>query len=103
MATKERVKRDVAELAARSRSVRFAEIQRLMNQVNLLDGYSVRSREVNHGTMFYVSDGRRTETVQVNDNTGRSPHVLRVYVDAVIEALELLGLGSDADDQEGND
>jgi hypothetical protein len=49
----ERVKRDIADIASRPKSVRFNEIENVVAQLSKL-GYRVSSRKTREGVMFTV-------------------------------------------------
>jgi hypothetical protein len=87
MATLERIRRDIAELATRPRSVRLDEIERIVTHLGQL-GYSVNVRQVRHGRLFRVEDKLFGAT---QHNPGSS-QIRECYVRNFLEMMEELGL-----------
>jgi hypothetical protein len=87
MAELVRIKTEIAQLAARRKSVRFSEIEKLVAQLKGL-GFRVDSRRVRHGTMFLVGD----RTFQITSHNRGSGHIKSCYVDTFLDAMTDLGL-----------
>lgn len=87
MATEDRVKAEIAEIAQRKNAVDFGEIERIVNQLGQL-GYPTRSRRTKETVLFRVGRVR----FGVCDHNPGGKHVKACYVKAFLEAMIELGL-----------
>jgi hypothetical protein len=87
MADLDKLKAEIAALATRRKSVRFAEVKRIVSQLGKL-GYEAGSREVRHGELFWVGD----RTFQITSHNKGSSHIKSYAVDVFLDAMIDLGL-----------
>jgi hypothetical protein len=87
MADLERLKKEIADIARRPKAVRFAEIDRIVNQLGIL-GFDTAVRRGKETVLFRV-EGERFGVC--DHNPGRQ-HVKRVYVKEFLGAMANLGL-----------
>lgn len=87
MAELARLKTEIAGLAGHRKTVRMADIERIVGQLAKL-GYETKSKTVRHGTLFKVAD----QTFQVSAHSKSGSYVLKAYVDNFLEAMLSLGL-----------
>jgi hypothetical protein len=87
MADRERVKADIAAMATRPNAVRLEEIERIVNQLQLL-GFKTVRKDGLHSTLFRVGAERFTLCAH---NAGRK-ELKPVYVRAFLSAMAELGL-----------
>lgn len=83
----ERLKRDIRDIANRPKAVAFEEIERIVNQLQLL-GYSANSRPTKHGYIFRVDD----EIFHVSKHNPGSSQLKVCYVREFLGAMINLGL-----------
>jgi hypothetical protein len=91
MASLDRIKADIADLAQRPNAVRFEEIERIIDQLQRI-GYEVSARQATHGKLFRV--GKNQPFMAARPNSGDS-HIRSVYVRVFLEAMITLGLFED--------
>ena len=90
MADVDRIKKAISEIANRPKSVRFAEIERIVNQLKLA-GKGVRHRRTKESHLFNV-DGAKFGVCSHNPG---SSHIRSVYVADFLRAMAELGLYED--------
>jgi hypothetical protein len=93
MADVERVKREIREIAGRSKNVKIGEIQRIVKQLGEL-GFLVESRETSHGVMFQVG----TEIFHVCTHNRGSSQLKQYTVQEFLDRMTNLGLLKDEED-----
>lgn len=86
MASLDRVRADIRELANRPKNVEFDEVQRIVKQLG--EFYATSSRSTRHGTLFNVG-GRRFFVCSHNPGNAQ---IKKCYVDDFIDAMTDLGL-----------
>ena len=87
MADIERLKTDIQGMAGRIKSVRFSEIERIVNQLERL-GYSVVRRRTSDGWFFNIAGARFTVVIH---NRGQS-QLKSCYVKEFLVAMMELDL-----------
>ena len=83
----ERVKAEIARMAARPNTVTFDELERVVEQLGQI-GFDVRSKPGRHSHLFRVGDQKVTVC---RHNTGRK-ELKAVYVKEFLKGMTLLGL-----------
>ncbi len=81
------IEADIADIASRPKAVRFAEIERVIKQLNG-HGYSPRYYKGKEAWVFYVGGEKFT----VCDHNRGSAYVKSVYVKKFVGAMINLGL-----------
>jgi predicted RNA binding protein YcfA (HicA-like mRNA interferase family) len=84
MADIERLKTEIQELAGRIKSVRFAEIERIVNQLERL-GFSVARRRTSDGWFFKVSGARFSVVVHNRGQSQLKSCYVREFLIAMME------------------
>ena len=87
MADVERVKREIREIAGRSKNVKIGEIQRIVRQLGEL-GFLTDSRDTAHGVMFQVG----AEIFHVCTHNRGSSQLKQVTVQEFLDRMANLGL-----------
>jgi len=91
MASVDRIKAEIAEIARRPKAVRLEEIERIVSQLQGI-GYEVSARTATHGRLFRI--GENPPFMVARPNSGDS-HIRSVYVRVFLEAMITLGLFED--------
>ena len=91
MATIERIKADIAELANRPNGVEFDELTRIVRQLGEV-GYSIQMKPGKHSYLLRVNDQRAT----VCKHNPRRKHLKPAYVREFLDMMTALGLFEEA-------
>jgi len=87
MASIEKIKEEIGQIAQRPKNTPASDIERIVNQLGQ-QGYDVRARKMRHGTLYAVQ-GRRFAVCVHNPGSGQ----LKIcYVREFLDAMVELGL-----------
>jgi len=85
-----RIKEEIAELALRPNSVRFAELERIVSRLQEV-GYDTQSKAGRHSHLLRVN----TERVTVCTHNPKRKELKPVYVRNFLQSMKALGLLDD--------
>jgi hypothetical protein len=87
MASIEKIKAEIAQIAQRRKNTTASEIDRIVTQVGE-HGYAVRSRQTTHGVLYTVATSRFSVCVHKSG----SKQVKPCYVDNFLTAMIEIGM-----------
>jgi hypothetical protein len=87
MATRERIVREVADIAQHPKAVTFEEIERIVNHIKGLGEVPVDGRKTKHGYQYTI--GPKIFSV-CHHNPG-SKHIKKCYIEDFLDAMVDLG------------